>query len=82
MSGRCSGDCRLFGAVVRDMGKVGDVELAAIQAAVGDLLSKFESRMGGDLITALCRWSEAAARQQRQRTAQATVTQLADKRTG
>jgi hypothetical protein len=76
MSGRCSGDGRLIGAVVRDMGKAGDVELAAIQAAVSDLLGKFESRMGGDLITALCRRSEAAARQQRLRTAQAKVTPL------
>jgi hypothetical protein len=85
MSARCSGDCRLISAVVRDMGKADDNELTAIQAAVSDLLGKFESRMGGDLTTALCRWSEAAARQQRLRTAQAKVTPLtanADKRAG
>jgi len=82
MSGRCSGDCRLISAVCRDMAKAGDEELAGIQAAVSDLLGKYELRMGGDLVTALCRWSEAAVRQQRQRAAQATVTLLADKRAG
>jgi hypothetical protein len=61
------------------MGKASDEELVAIQAAVGDLLATFEPRMGGDLTTALCRWSEAAARQQRQRTTQATVTLLTAK---
>jgi hypothetical protein len=85
MSARCSGDCRLIGAVVRDMGKADDNKLTAIQAAVSDLLGKFESRMGEDLTTALCRWSEAAARQQKLRTAQAKVTPLtakANKRAG
>lgn len=42
------------------MGKASDEELAAIKAAVSDLLGKYELRMGGDLITALCLWSEAA----------------------
>jgi hypothetical protein len=78
--GRCDGECRLIAAVVHDMGKADDEELAGIQAAVSELLGKYEPRMGGDLITALCRWSEAAGRQQKQRTAQSTVTQLAAKR--
>ena len=82
MSGRCNGDCRLVRAVVRDMGGAGDEELAALQAAVGDLLDRFEPRMGGDLVTALCRWREAAGRTVRQRTAQATVTPLPTKRAG
>jgi hypothetical protein len=85
MSGRCDGDCRLISSVVRDMGNAGDEELAAIQAAVSDLLGKHEARMGGDLVTALCRWSEAAGKHQRQRAAtkQATVTVLpAEKRAG
>lgn len=76
MSGRCDGDCRLVRSVVRDMGKAEGEELAAIQAAVSDLLGKFERRMGSDLVTALCRWGEAAGRQQRRRAAQATVTPL------
>jgi hypothetical protein len=80
MRGRCDGECRLITAVVRDMGKADDEELAGIQASVSELLGNYESRMGGDLITALCRWGEAAGRQQKQRTAQATVTQLAGKR--
>jgi putative NADH-flavin reductase len=79
-SGRCAGDCRLVRAIVRDMSKAEDEELTAIQAAVTDLVGKFELRMGGDLVTALYRWSEAAARQQRRNTAQATVTPLAVKR--
>lgn len=82
VSGRCDGDCRLISAVVRDMGQAGDEELAALQAAVGDLLDRFEPRMGGDLVTALCRWREAAARTAKQRTAQATVTPLSAKRAG
>ena len=82
MSGRCNGDCRLISAVVRDMGQAGDEELAALQAAVGDLLDRFERRMGGDLVTALCHWREAAGRTVKQRTAQATVTPLSAKRAG
>jgi hypothetical protein len=86
MGGRCHGDCRLIGAVVRDMGQADDEELVAIQAAVSDLLGKHEARMGGDLVTALCRWSEAADKHQRQRAAarSAAVTRLAsaDKRAG
>ena len=78
--GRCDGECRLITAVVRDMGKADDEELAGIQAAVSELLAKYEPRMGGDLVTALCRWGEAAGRQQKQRTAQNTVTQLTAKR--
>jgi hypothetical protein len=64
------------------MGQAGDEELAALQAAVGDLLGRFEPRMGGDLVTALCRWREAAGRALKQRTAQATVTPLSAKRAG
>jgi hypothetical protein len=68
------------------MGQADDEELAAIQAAVSDLIGKHEARMGGDLVTALCRWSEAAGKYQSQRAAatQATVTLLvkADKRAG
>ena len=82
VSGHCDGDCRLISAVVRDMGQAGDEELAALQAAVGELLDRFEPRMGGDLVTALCRWREAAGRTLKQRTAQATVTPLTTKRAG
>jgi len=80
--GRCDGECQLITAVVRDMGKAGDEELAGIQAAVSDLLDKYESRMGGDLVIALCRWREAAERHHKQRAAavDATVTPLAGKR--
>jgi hypothetical protein len=80
VSGRCDGDCRLISAVVRDMGQAGDEELAAIQATVGNLLDRFEPRMGADLVTALCRWREAAGRTLKQRTAPATVTPLTTKR--
>jgi hypothetical protein len=78
MSGRCDGDCQLIRSVSRDMAKADDDELAAIQAAVSDLLGKHEGRMGGDLVTALCLWRQAAARHQQQRSAatQATVTPL------
>jgi hypothetical protein len=51
--GRCDGECRLITTVVHDMGKADDEELAGIQAAVSELLGKYEPRMGGDLITAL-----------------------------
>jgi hypothetical protein len=80
--GRCDGDCQLITAVVRDMGQADDEELAGIQAAVSDLLGKYESRMGADLVLALCRWREAAGRHQNQRAAagDATVTPLAGKR--
>jgi hypothetical protein len=82
MNGRCNGDCRLVASVVRDMSKADDEELAAIQAAVSSLLAEHEARMGGDLITALCRWSEAAARHQERRAdaPQPAVTRLAGKR--
>jgi hypothetical protein len=81
MSGWCDGDCHLIASVVRDMGRADDEELAEIQAAVRNLIGKHEARMGGHLVTALCRWSEAAAKHQRQRAAakQATVTQLSAK---
>jgi hypothetical protein len=82
VSGRCDGACHLISAVVRDMSKADEEELTALQAAVGDLLDRFEGRMGGDLVTALCRWREAAARTLKQRTAQATVTELSAKRAG
>jgi hypothetical protein len=63
------------------MGKAGDEELAGIQAAVSDLLGRYEQRMGGDLVIALCRWREAAERHQKQRAAadDATVMPLAAK---
>ena len=82
MRGRCDGECQLITAVVRDMGKADDEELAGIQAAVSDLFRRYESRMGGDLVLALCRWREAAERHQKQRAAagDATVTPLAGKR--
>jgi hypothetical protein len=64
------------------MGKADDEELADLQAAASDLIGRFEARMGGDLVTALCRWREAAARTVKRRTAQATVTALATKRAG
>jgi hypothetical protein len=81
MSGRCTGDCALISSVARDMGKASDQELAAIKTAVSDMLGKHEARMGGDLVTALCRWSEAADRHLTQRTAAVpmTVTKLAAK---
>jgi hypothetical protein len=69
MSGRCDGDCRLISAVVRDIGNAGDEELAALQVAVSDMLDRFEPRMGGDLVLALCRWRDAAGRTLKQRTA-------------
>jgi hypothetical protein len=62
------------------MSKADDEELAALQAAASDLLGRFEARMGGDLVTALCRWREAAARTVKQRTAQATPTLRASDR--
>jgi hypothetical protein len=74
--GRCHGDCRLISSVVRDMVNAGDDELAAIQAAVSNLVGRFEARMGGDLVTALCRWGEAAGKHQEQRAARAGVSQL------
>ena len=79
--GRCDGECQLITAVVRDMSHAGNEELAGIQAAVSDLLGKYEQRMGGDLVTALCRWREAAERHQMQRAAadDATVTPLTAK---
>jgi hypothetical protein len=80
VSGRCDGACHLISAVVRDMGKADDQELADLQVAVSGLLDRFESRMGGDLVTALCRWREAAARTVKQRAAQATVTDITAKR--
>jgi hypothetical protein len=81
MRGQCDGECQLISAVIRDMGKADDEELAGIQAAVSDLLGKYELRMGGDLVIALCRWREAAERHQKQRaTAGATVTPLVGKR--
>jgi hypothetical protein len=49
--GRCDGECRLITAVVRDMGKADDEELAGIRAAVSDLLGRYQQRMGGDLVT-------------------------------
>jgi hypothetical protein len=63
------------------MGKAAD-ELAGIPDAVADLLDRFENRMGGDLVTALCRWRETAQRHQKQRAAaqDATVTALAGRR--
>jgi hypothetical protein len=64
------------------MSQADDEELAAFQAAVGDLLWRFEPRMGGDLVKALCRWREAAGRTLKQRTAQATVTPLSARRAG
>jgi hypothetical protein len=78
---RCDDQCRLISAVVRDMGNASDEELAGIQAAVSDLLGRYEYRMGGDLVTALCRWREAAGRHQKQRAAadDATVMPLAVK---
>jgi hypothetical protein len=76
--GRCDGECQLITAVVRGMGNAGEEELAGIQAAVADLLGRYERRMGGDLVTALCRWREAAGQHQKQRAAadDATVTPL------
>jgi hypothetical protein len=64
------------------MGKATDDELAGIPDAVADLLGRFEGQMGGDLVTALCRWRETAERHQKQRAAaqDATVTPLAGKR--
>jgi len=81
MSGRCTGDCALTSSVARDMGRASDQELAAIKTAVSDMLGKHEARMGGDLVTALCRWSEAADRHLAQRvaTAPTTVATLAAK---
>jgi len=64
------------------MGRATDDELAGIPDAVADLLDRFEGRMGGDLVTALCRWRETAQRHQKQRAVppDATVTPLAGKR--
>jgi hypothetical protein len=76
----CKGDCGLVSAVVRDMGKAGDDELASIQAAVRDLLGKHEARMGSDLVTALCRWSEAAGRHLNQQDSTRQADDLAERR--
>jgi hypothetical protein len=82
VSGHCDGACQLISAVSRDMGKATDDELAGIPDAVADLLDRFEGRMGGDLVTALCRWRETAQRYQKERAAaqDGTVTALAGKR--
>jgi len=63
------------------MGKATGDELAGIRDAVADLLGRFEGQMGGDLVTALCRWRETAHRHQKQRAAAQNVvaTPLAGK---
>ena len=80
MGGRCDGDCRLISRVVRDMGQADDAELAAIQATVSDLIGKHETRMGADLVTALCRWSEAAGKHLEQHAASRQADDLAARR--
>lgn len=73
----------IMGRVVRDMGKADEGQLAAIQDAVSSLLDRFEPFMGGDLITYLCVWREAAQKHQANRAKQSTgVTRLSDRRTG
>jgi hypothetical protein len=62
------------------MGKAGDDELGSIQAMVSDLLGKHETRMGSDLLTALCRWSEAAGRHLKQRASTEQADDLAARR--
>jgi len=76
----CRGDCGLVSAVVRDMRMADDDELKDIQAAVTDLLAKHEIRMGGDLVTALCRWSETAGRHLKARGDKAMADDLAPRR--
>ena len=76
----CKGDCHLVSAVVRDMAQAADGELVGIQAAVSDLLGTYERRMGGDLVIALCRWSEAAGRHLKTRQEIALADDLAARR--
>jgi hypothetical protein len=76
----CRGDCRLVSAVVRNMGKASEDELASIQAVVSDLLGKYEARMDADLVTALCRWSEAADRHLKQHDSVQQADDLAARR--
>jgi hypothetical protein len=67
----------IMGRVVREMGKADDDELAGIQNAVTSLLDCYESFMGGDLITYLCVWREAAQKHQANRAKEAvTATPL------
>lgn len=69
--------------VVRDMGKADDSQLASIRDAVSSLLDQFEPFMGGDLVTYLCTWREAAQKHQANRAKQAArVTHLSGRRAG
>jgi hypothetical protein len=71
----------IMGRVVREMGKADDAQLAGFQESVSRLLGEFESFMGGDLVTYLCVWREAAKKHQAARAGQATApTPLASKR--
>jgi hypothetical protein len=64
------------GRVVREVGQADDGQLAGIQADVTKLLGDYERFMGGDLVTYLCTWREAAQRHQARRTASTTLTHL------
>lgn len=50
--------------VVRNFGKADDRQLTAIREHASQLLDELEQFMGGDLVEALCRWREAAKKQQ------------------
>lgn len=62
-----------MGRVVREMGKADDTQLAGIRDAVTDLLGRYEEFMGGDLVTYLCTWREAAQQHQERRAAPAAA---------
>ena len=50
----------IMGRVVRNMGRADDAQLYGIDDSVTRLLDAYEQFMGGDLVTYLCAWREAA----------------------
>ena len=83
MTGRDVDMEAIMGRVARELGKADDGQLAGIQDAVTSLLNQFEPYMGGDLVTFLCVWREAAQKHQSERAKRAAgVTQLAARRAG